>query len=217
MMSLAEFMQKQRAAASRKEKRKAKGSWLWKKRSQMAAKQTPATLRRGGVGSRQGGPAPQAVRPIGEVLGSRSALIARLDAYWARIIKAMAARSGWVGVCRICAGLSSTPLVAYHIVPKQRGQGIRWDLENGCAACSHCNGAEMMNRSLYQDERHPLLFGDAFIRDLKDRAAKRVKFDRADLDHLLTLFKKIVSLGYRKEDLESVKVWLAAKRWTAES
>ncbi len=142
--TLAAFMAEKRAAADRKEKRAEKRSWLpWGRKSAQES-----------TGTGPGRPARRTHR-----VSDRKTLIARLDALWS-VIVIMRHRKTFGPLCRICVCRPAT--LAYHIVPKQRGHSIRWDLEDGVGGCSTCNYGEVSNRSLYRD-RHILLFGRQFV------------------------------------------------------
>lgn len=80
--------------------------------------------------------------------------ILRLDGLWGLAIKLRDKKVS--PLCRICAIRYAD--TAYHIVPKQRGNAIRWLLENGTFSCTPCNFGEQMNRSLYRD-KHIVIFG----------------------------------------------------------
>lgn len=117
-------------------------------------------------------------RPIDQ---TRAVTKKALDDLWATFIK-LRDRLRYGDVCRVrkarmCSGRGE---VAYHLVPKQRGDAVRWDLENGVLACSACNGGESANRDLYADY-HVELFGKELIDGLKARSRTLVKFSRVDL------------------------------------
>lgn len=176
MRSLSEFMAEQRLAADRKAARIFKRLSLpWGRRKDQEAT----------------GTAPSRQPKIKRALTARQTLIRQLDAIWSQIIL-LRHRARFGPMCRIC--MAAPAQVAYHIVPKQRGYAIRWDLENGCGACSPCNGAEMMNRSLYR-EKHILLFTRQFVEKIESRANAMVKFDIPDLKSKLEAFKEIIRVG----------------------
>lgn len=107
---------------------------------------------------------------------TRRELRAKLDGLWSLLVKA---RDGMKSqVCRVCG--RSPGEVAYHIVPKQRGDAVRWLPENGVLACAACNMGEMLNRSLYR-ERHKRLFGAGLVEWLEAKAAEGAKFSLPDL------------------------------------
>ncbi len=108
----------------------------------------------------------------------RQRIRARLDHLWSLVVRKRDAKKTG-GLCRICGVRPGT--CAYHIIPKQRGDMLRWDLRNGCLACGPCNYAEMINRSLYQDDHHPRIFGAALIDELKTLAKVMVHFSMPDL------------------------------------
>lgn len=117
-------------------------------------------------------------RPINQ---TRSMTKNKLDDLWSFYIK-LRDRSIYGPVCRIrkarnCTGLGE---VAYHIIPKIRGDATRWDFENGALACSACNGGEMMNRDLYADYQVNI-FGSELIERLKLKSRIGAKFSRVDL------------------------------------
>lgn len=134
---------------------------------------------------------PKAARPVHKrtTASLRQRLIARLDALWSTIVL-MRHRKIFGAMCLICTTRPAT--LAYHIVPKQRGHSIRWDLEDGVGGCSFCNGAEVMNRSLYRDI-HVARFGKEFVEKLEARARLRVKLDMADLRSKIESFLQIIA------------------------
>lgn len=104
-------------------------------------------------------------------------LKAKLTELWGVYVK-MRDKTKHGPLCRICGRRPGA--VAYHLVPKQRGNAVRWLLENGVLACSPCNYAEHMNRSLYRD-KHVALFGKEFIESIEIKARTVVKYSAPDL------------------------------------
>jgi hypothetical protein len=87
-------------------------------------------------------------------------------------------RNKRAGLCVLCSKWPMT--VACHIIPKQRGDSIRWDLDNGYGGCNNCNYGEFMNRSLYR-EIHIERFGRELYSRLEEQARTKIKFSVADL------------------------------------
>ena len=108
---------------------------------------------------------------------SRKGMIAKLDALWSLAIRLRDRQEG-SGRCLVCKTRPAE--LGYHLVPKQRGYAVRWDLDNGVAGCSVCNMGEMMNRSLYR-QKHVELFGKDRIEFLEAKALVKVKWSLADL------------------------------------
>lgn len=123
----------------------------------------------------------------------RKTLEAELENLWSLIIK-LRDRRLHGPLCRICKVEAGN--TGYHIVPKQRGRAIRWDLENGALSCSGCNYGELMNRSLYQDVKHVHIFGIELIERLKAKARTTVKYSLGDLIELRRKFKKMIEEGF---------------------
>ncbi len=96
--------------------------------------------------------------------------------------------------CRIC-GQKESPghvvLVGYHIVPKKRGDAIRWLLENGVAGCTRCNMGERMNPLLYRD-KHVALLGKDAIERLEARARIHADFSMDDLKAIGSWLKAVL-------------------------
>lgn len=118
----------------------------------------------------------------------RQIVRAVLDTLWSQIILARARRKS--AVCAICG---ERPIeVAYHIVPKQRGDSVRWDLENGCGACSRCNRGEQLNRSLYRD-KHLVIFGRELIERIEGQARIKADYSTAELQEKAREFRLILA------------------------
>lgn len=96
----------------------------------------------------------------------RKVLESKCDTLWSLCIK-LRDRKNHGPMCRICGYREGT--VAYHIIPRQHGKAVRWDIENGVLACSPCNFGEMVNRALFRD-KHIRLFGEGVIKGLEFRA-----------------------------------------------
>src|SRR3990167_3214785 len=79
-------------------------------------------------------------------------------------------------MCRICG--KKPYKVGYHLVPKKKGDAVRWDPANLVAACTQCNYGESMNREIYRD-KHIALFGDAFLA-IEEKSRQIVKFSMDD-------------------------------------
>lgn len=128
----------------------------------------------------------------GKVLApTRTTLRAQLDHLWGLIV-IRRDRAAFGHLCRICKVQPAT--LGYHIVPKQRGDSVRWLLENGCAARFACNGAEVMNRSLYRD-KHVQIFGRELVERIEARARARIKLSTADLREMRDEFKLRLERG----------------------
>ena len=69
---------------------------------------------------------------------------------------------------------------AYHIIPAGESLATKYDPGNLVGACSDCNGKEKFSRRKYA-VKHVTLFGKEKMDELERRAARKVKFDRADL------------------------------------
>lgn len=102
---------------------------------------------------------------MGQLSISRRPSDKQLDELWGRCIRERARKTSHY--CRMCWVRVGT--TAYHIVPKQLGYWIRWDLSNGLLSCGPCNGGEMMNRTKYR-MRHVKMFGEAFVSGLEQKA-----------------------------------------------
>lgn len=117
---------------------------------------------------------------------------AQLTQLWGLIIL-LRHRKLFGPLCRICGvNYANTP---YHIVPKQRGNSVKWDLDNGCGSCGPCNNSERINRSLYQDVRHPAIFGSELIARLKEKARLNMQLSMADKLEMRERFKRILETG----------------------
>lgn len=90
--------------------------------------------------------------------------------------------------CRICR---KRPIeCAYHLVPKQRGLSIYYNLDNLVGACAACNFGEHLNRSLYRD-KHIVLFGKERIERLEAEAAVKIKLTRDQLQDMIENVRKL--------------------------
>lgn len=171
----------QRAAADRKSKRQAKAGTLWaryaKKRPQASIWRKWGGKGAGGGESTTGGPPRQPIGRKKRILTPRQRIRAQLDALWSLAVR-LRDRRAHGPLCRL--GCGRIAVLGYHLVPKQRGDSIRWLLENGVAACSNCNGAELLNRSLYR-EKHVQIFGRDLIERLEEIAREKVQFKMPDL------------------------------------
>lgn len=81
-------------------------------------------------------------------------------------------------LCRICQ--KRMGILAYHLVPQQRGDAARFIEANVVWACGPCNFGEMMNRSLYR-EKHIIIFGKERIERLEEIARTMRKYELAEL------------------------------------
>lgn len=115
----------------------------------------------------------------------RKQLRVKLDNLWSFLIR-LRDRIKHGPMCRICGNREGS--VAYHIVPKQRGDAVRWRLDNGVLACSACNYAEQMNRSLYRD-KHVKLFGKSHVEKIEAAARKGQQFTTAELAFMADDFR----------------------------
>lgn len=171
MKTLGEFHKEQIIAASRKARRQAKAKTLWPgyraEIDYMGIKVAPRRAKRPPT--------------------ARQRLIAQLDVLWALAVKKRDRRL-YGPNCRVCGWRPGT--TAFHLVPKQRGFAIRWELENGVLSCAPCNGSEFWNRSLYQDVRLPAIFGKEFMDRLKAKATTIIKFSMPDLLEIRDKFQK---------------------------
>ena len=98
-------------------------------------------------------------------------------------------------MCRICFKRPGN--VAYHLIPKQRGHGVRWLVENGVLACSQCNFGEMINRASYRD-KHIFLFGKDRVEGIEKVASESVgmKVDRFSVFSALSLELKKIGIEF---------------------
>lgn len=116
----------------------------------------------------------------------------RLDALWSEAVRRRDLKL-YGPLCRICHK-SKDQLVGYHIVPKQRGDAIRWILENGCAGCVGCNWGEMNNRPLYRD-KHISIFGKELIEKLEAAARIPAQYSMDDLKRIYREIKASMENG----------------------
>ena len=89
---------------------------------------------------------------------------------------------------------------AYHIVPKSRGDAIRWDELNIVGACAACNEGERWNRSLYRD-KHIAIFGKVHVEAIEERARHIVKLDRDKVIDMTDYYRRkieTVLLDYKQ-------------------
>lgn len=113
-----------------------------------------------------------------------------MDGVWSLIVRrrhiALSPESS-KKLCRICG---KRPIeVGYHIVPKQMGYGVRWLIENGCAACSPCNWGEHKNRALYR-KKHIRIFGRERVEAIEERGGP-TKLSMANLREVLAWLTRI--------------------------
>ena len=88
--------------------------------------------------------------------------------------------------CRICGQVEESVnavMVGYHLVPKKRGDFIRWLMENGVQGCSRCNFGERMNPGKYRD-KHIALVGRAVIEGIEARARAHADLSMAELKEI---------------------------------
>lgn len=132
-------------------------------------------------------------------LDSRAILRAKLDSLWGFFIRLRdkMLHGPWCRICTLEYGE-----VAYHLIPKQRGDAVRWLPENGVLACSSCNYGEMVRRADYRD-KHVKLFGKELIEGLEEKARRWAKFSRSDLaamaDDLRRSIERLGTNGARQE------------------
>ncbi len=123
---------------------------------------------------------------------STSLLHKKLDELWSFAVR-LRDKKKFGDTCRIqeAAECSGTSQVAYHLVP--RGSwGIRWDLDNGVAACCACNRGEQLNRQKYA-RLHDRLFGIYFMDKLNEKADAHKRFDGSDLERIRVELQKFIS------------------------
>lgn len=124
---------------------------------------------------------------------TRTMLRKKLDGLWSMYIKKRDMyRLGHM--CRICGKAGGA--IAYHIVPKQRGDAVRWLKENGVLACTGCNYGEVMRRADYRD-KHVALFGRELVEGIEEKARRGAKFSRADLVAMAEDLRRCIE-GLRK-------------------
>ena len=97
-------------------------------------------------------------------------------------------------MCRICG--NRPWVVAYHIVPKQRGNAVRWVLSNIVLACTNCNYGEMRNRSLYRD-KHIVIFGKEYVERI-EQVARDGNGKQVDKFAVLAELKRYIEQGKYK-------------------
>ncbi len=112
----------------------------------------------------------------------------RLDAIWSEAVR-LRDRKLYGPLCRICHKDPAT--VGYHIVPKKRGDAIRWLLENGIGGCAPCNGGERWNPGLYRD-KHISLLGKDLVERLEAKAREHADFSMDDLKRIYSEIKAFV-------------------------
>ncbi len=140
-----------------------------------------------------------ALFPTFATILSRSKIKEQIMTDWAYIVKARD-RFFHGPLCRIC-GIRPGD-TAYHLVPRQRGWPIACDLENGVLSCGPCNNSERNNRSLFQDVKHPAIFGVEFIAKLKARLRRKVP--TTELLEIRERFKEIIRTQSWKIKLDSI-------------
>ncbi len=109
----------------------------------------------------------------------------RLDELWSRAIRRR--DTFFFGPrCRICGQVEESVravMVGYHLVPKKRGDFIRWLMENGIQGCSRCNFGERMNPGKYRD-KHIALVGLVVIERIEARARPAADLSMSDLKEI---------------------------------
>lgn len=123
---------------------------------------------------------------------SRSTLVAQIDGFWSIIVRRRDMKL-YGPNCRSCKWRTGT--TACHKVPKQRGYAVRWLLINGYLGCSSCNFSEVMNRSLWQNKRFVIIFGQSEMDELNRIARTKKQFSDADLIELRDTFKRLIQTG----------------------
>lgn len=165
IMSLKDFMAKKRAAEERKEKRQAKSLYLWPNYRRVAAR--------------------------GKVKTPRQKLRDKIDELMSVLVRRRDSKKTG-GLCVIC--LNRPIDCCYHIISKQCGDAIRWDLDDCVASCFRCNYAEMRNRNRYR-RIHIKLFGREKIEALEAKAATTVHFSMADLEAIRADLTRRIQTG----------------------
>lgn len=104
----------------------------------------------------------------------------RLDDLWSLAVRRRDAFL-YGPLCRICHKAPAT--VGYHLVPKKRGDFIRWLMENGCGGCAPCNWGERNNPGLYR-AKHVSIFGKDAIESIEARARPLADLSQSDLNEI---------------------------------
>lgn len=132
----------------------------------------------------------------------RSQLREKIDKLWSMYVRIRDCRL-FGPFCRICKKAVGQwkEGVGYHIIPKQRGTSIRWDLDNGVLACTSCNFGEMMNRSLYRD-KHVAIFGKDFIEKMEEKSRTKVKYSASELEEI----RKEIELRIEKVNIDTRRI-----------
>ena len=103
---------------------------------------------------------------MGQLRASMRPTDKKLDKIWSEVVRDRD-RQKYGPLCRY--GCGRVGVVAAHVVPKQFGHWIRWDLTNGMLACTNCNLGEVLNRTKYR-MRHVDMFGSKMIDGLERKA-----------------------------------------------